>query len=193
MAFLCEKSLKELRVLELRAELAKRGLNKSGRKDILIERLQKLLLEDMNKLNVSADQNESVVLLVEDINKSQISDDQRKAVEHDKLANTEMQNTADVTNLKDLVKDLTRLVHDKPHGDSSRMADDRPAEREQDLSVEMAEVKLELAMLWDTVNSIQCKVLKTPAFSKSRRRKCYIHLPKHKVHVVKVLAHRLQT
>ena len=79
---------------------------------------------------------------VEDTNKSQKSVDQGGVIELERLAiESEMHNTTDKINLKDVMKDLARLVRDKPHEDLSRVADVCPAEWEQDFSVEMAEVK----------------------------------------------------
>jgi hypothetical protein len=64
MASLCIETINKLRVVDLRTELEKRGLSRSGRKDILIERLKMSLLEDenTNKSSELADHGEATEL-----------------------------------------------------------------------------------------------------------------------------------
>ena len=45
------KKLPELKVTELKAELDKRGLLKKGVKSLLIERLRKAILEELNSVS----------------------------------------------------------------------------------------------------------------------------------------------
>ena len=179
MASLCIETINKLRVVDLRTELEKRGLSRSGRKDILIERLKMSLLEDenTNKSSELADHGEATdldkttkaseqssessyrkELLVEDTYESSKPADHGKA---DELSNTwkasVMHNTeADGSRLEDLIKDLMRLIHDKlPQQVVANVTADQPAGLDHNLSIEMAEMKLELAMLWATVNSNQ--------------------------------------
>ena len=103
-------------------------------------------------------------LLVEDTYESSKPADHGKA---DDLSNTwkasVMHNTeADGSRLEDLIKDLMRLIHDKlPEQVIANVTADQPAGLDHNLSIEMAEVKLELAMLWATVNSNQDKCIQS--------------------------------
>ena len=55
-----------------------------------------------------------------------------------------------------------RLIHDKlPEQVVANVTADQPAGLDHNLSIEMAEVKLELAMLWATVNSNQDKCIQS--------------------------------
>ncbi|CAB4023654.1 Scavenger receptor cysteine-rich type 1 M130 [Paramuricea clavata] len=185
MASLCIETINKLRVVDLRTELEKRGLSRSGRKDILIDRLKMSLLEDENKNKSSelADHGEATELdkttkaseqpsesacrkelLVEDTYESNKPADHGKA---DELSNTwkapVMHNTeADGSRLEGLIKDLMRLIDDKlPQQVVANVTADQPAALDHNLSIEMAEVKLELAMLWATVNSNQDKCIQS--------------------------------
>lgn len=128
MASLNGKKLWELRVVDLRAELGKRGLNESGLKSELVDRLEKSIFEEATDL-----------VLNEVFEASQT-----------------FQELAQTKNLTALVSNEVSEAQEA----SLSTINQGSCKDCNDFSIEMAEVKLELAMLWALVNTKQTTSLK---------------------------------
>ena len=166
MASIGGKKFSQLRVVDLK-ELEKRNLDKSGLKAASVKRLEKSLLEEATDLFDAENNNDEADSCNGELTNDSTS--KRKGLEgtqfeelHDLNEPTVGNDTATTTATGNKRTETLPIPDIQPKEKPSNSTLTSPATMSENLykecsglSIEIAEVKLDLAMLWAIVNSIQ--------------------------------------
>ena len=149
------EELWQLRVVDLRAKLARRGLNKSGLKHELIECLAKSILGESSKSNETCS-----CATTETCNLVAITG---QGSEQTTLNEAELLPTLVLERVNEFTgesSELSEAVEDQNFKNERATISQDNCTKCKDFTIEMAEFKLELAMLWALVNTKQTTSLK---------------------------------